>query len=122
MSCLPENHVYSYSQLSSVDECPYSYYEERIDQEPKELLSNFFAEHGTLIHKVLEMWANQEITKEDMAEQYALLYPDFVVTPPPGYMSAYRQKAYSALRAETSASPRQGAMTCRGAIRTQTST
>ncbi len=94
MSCLPADHVYSYSQLSSVDECPYSYYEERIEDPSKELQSNFFAEHGSLIHKVLEQWANKEITKEEMAERYALLYPSYVVTPPPPYMSAYKQKAY----------------------------
>ena len=98
MSCLPEGHVYSYSQLSSVYECPYSYYEERIDLEPdgspKELQSNFFAEHGSLVHKIIEKWAKGEITREQMPEEYALLYPAYVVTPPPGYMTAYRQKAF----------------------------
>ena len=98
MSCLPEGHAYSYSQLSSVDECPYSFYMERIETEPdgsqKELQSNFFAEHGTLMHRVLELWAKDMIKQEEMPETYKSLYTDYVQTPPPPYMSAYKQKAY----------------------------
>ena len=98
MSCLPDNHVYSYSQLSSVDECPYAFYMEKIekneDGSQKQLKSNFFSEHGSFVHEVLELWANGSLKKNDMTEYYKLKYPEEVVTPPPPYMSAYRQKAY----------------------------
>ena len=41
MSLISDGHVYSYSQLSSFDECPYGFYLQRIEKlEPQ---SNGFA-------------------------------------------------------------------------------
>ena len=98
MSFLPDNHIYSYSQLSSVSECPYAFYCERIETDQdgvqKELQSNFFAEHGSLMHKVLELWAKEKISISEMPDEYKRIYTDYVKTPPPPYMSVYRQNAY----------------------------
>ena len=98
MDIIPNDHVYSYSQLSSVDECPYSFYLERIEKDengrPLQQQSNFFSEHGTAVHKVLEKWADGEVSLEDLPEEYKNLYPRYVTTSPPAYMSAYRSKAY----------------------------
>lgn len=98
MSMLPEGYVYHYSHLNSVDSCPYSFYMELIETEPdgspKELQSNFFAEYGTMMHKVLEDWARGLITIDQMPDEYAAIYADYVVTPPPPYMVAYKSKAY----------------------------
>lgn len=98
MSMLDDDHVYSYTQLSSVDECPYSFYLQKIDTDddgnPLEQQDNFFAEHGTLMHKVLEEWAKGIITKDEMVDRYIELYPDMVTTSPPSFMQTYRQKAY----------------------------
>lgn len=98
MSMLGDDHVYSYSQLSSVDECPYNFYLQKIDTDedgnPLVQQDNFFAEHGTLMHRVLEEWAKGKITKDEMADRYEELYPSMVQTSPPPYMQTYKQKAY----------------------------
>lgn len=89
-----DDHVYSFSQLSSFDECPYGFYLERIEKE--EQSSNFFAEQGSLIHSLLEDWANKKLTKEQLPNEYDLRYPLEVITAPPRMLAAkgYTQKAY----------------------------
>lgn len=98
MSMLDDDHVYSYSQLASVDECPYNFYLQKIDKDedgnPLVQQDNFFAEYGTLIHKVLEEWAKGRITRNEMTNRYVELYPEMVKTSPPPYMQTYKQKAY----------------------------
>lgn len=95
---LKDGHLYSYSQLSSVDECPYSFYLQKIeldeDGRPLKQQDNFFAEHGSLMHKVLEEWARGNISLNEMPDEYTRLYPGMVHTPPPPYMSKYASKAY----------------------------
>ena len=94
MGLLRDNHIYSYSQLSSFDECPYMFYLERIEK--AEQLSNGFAERGTLIHDIIEQWAKGKLTKEGMLEEYERRYADEVVTQFPKVLSArgYTEKAY----------------------------
>lgn len=98
MSVLSDNHVYSYSQLSTVDECPYSFYLQKIELDENgnhlQQQDNFFSEFGTLVHKVLEEWAKGEITAEDMPDEYERLYPEMVHTPPPSFMKNYNEKAH----------------------------
>lgn len=94
MSLLKENHVYSYSQLSSVSECPYGFYLQRIERAEQQ--SNGFAEQGTLIHDLLDQWAKGELTKEELPAEYARRYPEEVVTKFPRMLAAkgYTEKAY----------------------------
>ena len=68
LGLMPEKHVYSYSQLSSFDECPYSFYLQRIEGVP-ETVSNGFAERGSLVHDLLDQWAKKILTKEDMLHE-----------------------------------------------------
>lgn len=94
MSLISDGHVYSYSQLSSFDECPYGFYLQRIEKlEPQ---SNGFAEQGTLIHDLLDKWAKGEIPKERLPEEYERRYPEEVVTAFPRMLAAkgYTQKTY----------------------------
>lgn len=95
MSLLKDNHKYSYSQLSSVSECPYGFYLQRIEH--AEQKSNGFAEQGTLIHDLLDQWAKGLITKERLPEEYARRYPEEVVTKFPRMLTAkgYAEKAYN---------------------------
>ena len=95
MGLLPDNHVYSYSQLSSFDECSYAFYLQRIEG-LQEQASNAFAERGTLIHDLLDQWAKKLLTKEDMLGEYERRYSDEVVTAFPRMLAAkgYAQKAY----------------------------
>ena len=94
MSLIPKDHIYSYSQLSGFDECPFSYYLQRI--EGAEDLPNAFAEHGSLIHDILDKWAKKQLTKEQMVEEYERRYPNEVVTAFPRMLASkgYNQKAY----------------------------
>lgn len=93
MGLLPDNHVYSYSQLSSFDECSYSFYLQRIEGLEVQA-SNAFAEKGTLIHDILDMWAKKIITKEEMVSEYERRYADEVVTAWPAFPKGYAKKAY----------------------------
>ena len=94
MSLLRDGHRYSYSQLSSFSDCPYSYYLKHI--EGVEDQSNAFAEQGTLIHDILDKWAKKELKKEELAAEYARRYPDEVLTSFPRILTAkgYAEKTY----------------------------
>lgn len=93
MGLLPNKHVYSYSQLSSFDECSYNFYLQRIEGLEEEA-SNAFAERGSLIHDLLDQWAKKTLTKEDMLAEYERRYSDEVVTAFPIFPKGYAQKAY----------------------------
>lgn len=94
MSLLKENHVYSYSQLSSFSECPYGFYLGRIEKVEQQ--SNGFAEQGTLIHDLLDRWAKGELSKEQLPEEYERRYSEEVVTAFPRMLAVkgYTEKAY----------------------------
>ena len=93
LSMLKDGHQFSYSQLSSFSECPYGYYLKHIEDQPDQ--SNGFAEHGTLIHDILDKWAKKELKKEQLASEYERRYPDEVVTSFPRFMArGYPEKAY----------------------------
>ena len=95
MGLLPDKHVYSYSQLSSFDECVYNFYLQKIEGLEKEA-SNAFAEKGSLIHDLLDQWAKKVLTKEEMIEEYERRYSDEVVSAWPRMLSSkgYAAKAY----------------------------
>ncbi len=93
MGLIKDNHVYSYSQLSSFDECPYSFYLQRIERVDN-IMSNAFSERGSLIHDLLDKWAKGILKKEDMKEEYIRRYADEVVTAFPSVMRGYAEKAY----------------------------
>jgi len=94
LSLLRDGHRYSYSQLSSFSECPFSYYLKHIEGVKDQ--SNGFAEQGTLIHDLLDKWAKKELTIDQLAPEYARRYPDEVVTSFPRMLTAkgYAEKTY----------------------------
>ena len=93
MSLLPEDHVYSFSQLQSFDECRYAFYLKRIENKEEEI-TNAFAEKGSLIHSLLDEWAKGLLSKKDMADEYDRRYAEEVQTAWPRMMKGYAQKAY----------------------------
>ena len=93
MGLLPENHVYSYSQLSSFDECSYNFYLQRIEG-LSEQASNAFAEKGSLIHDLLDKWAKKILTKNEMITEYERRYGEEVVSAFPPFPKGYAKKAY----------------------------
>ena len=95
MGLLENNHVYSYSQLNSFDECRYGFYLQRIEG-LEEQASNAFAERGTLIHDLLDQWAKKILTKADMLAEYERRYSNEVITAWPRILASkgYAKKAY----------------------------
>lgn len=95
MGLLPNKHKYSYSQLNSYDECPYSFYLQRIEGLEEEA-SNAFAERGTLVHDLLDQWAKGKLSKVQMLEEYEKRYSNEVVTAWPRMLASkgYAKKAY----------------------------
>lgn len=91
---IDENHVYSYSQLSSFSECPFSYYLSHIEKPRPEEAPNAWAEQGTLIHDLLDKWAKGALKKEELADEYVRRYGDEVVTSFPRMMKGYAEKSY----------------------------
>lgn len=90
-----DNHIYSYSQLSSVDECPYGWYLQRIEKVPQ--VSNGFAEQGSLIHDLLDLWGKKIlVTNEELVKEYERRYPNEVVTAWPRMLASkgYTEKAF----------------------------
>lgn len=96
MGLLSDDHKYSYSQLSSFDECPYSFYLQRIEG-LEEQASNGFAERGSLVHDLLDQWGKGILKKKDMIAEYERRYPEEVVTAFPRMLAAkgYAEKAYN---------------------------
>jgi len=95
MSLLKPDHVYSYSQLSSFDECPYGFYLQRIERVPQK--SNAFAEQGTLIHELIDEWAKGNIPIDKLPEEYEKRYAEVVVSSFPRMLAAkgYASKAFN---------------------------
>lgn len=89
MSLLPDKdkHVYSYSQLSTFDECPYAFYMSKIE-EGIERVSNGFAEQGSLVHDLIDKWAKGDLCKEDLPGEYERRYPLEVKTPFPPMLAS----------------------------------
>lgn len=68
MQDLPE---YSYSKVKLFYDCPYSFFQRYCDDIDESLtVSNGAAEFGTFVHKILELYANGLINKEEMLNYY----------------------------------------------------
>lgn len=104
MGMLNKRHVYSYSQLSQFADCPYSFYLERIEEnelgltrlQAGEVEENAFSQYGTLMHSLIERWANKELTKEQMINAWKEEYPNCVIEKWPKFLASkgYAKKAY----------------------------
>lgn len=61
--------TWSYSRIKAFDDCPYRFFLKYIyeaDKAPK-----FFASYGSFMHKLIEQYYKQEITKEQMVFEFA---------------------------------------------------
>lgn len=96
MSMLGEHHVYSFSQLQSFSECPYSFYLQKIERNPN-MVSNAFASQGTLIHDLLDQWAKGELSAEQLPAEYERRYPLEIVESWPKMLASkgYAEKAFN---------------------------
>lgn len=68
--------VWSYSRLSSFDNCKYAWKRHYIECEQEE--NNAFAEAGTLAHSLIERYSKGELDAFDMADEYENSFDDAV--------------------------------------------
>lgn len=73
--------TWSFSRINSYSNCPYGWYLNYIECMPKK--SSFFSEYGTLMHKLLEGYAKQEIDVFEIADIYKDSYDAEVATEAP---------------------------------------
>lgn len=94
-SLLGARHIYSFTQLTSFRECPYSFYLQKIERNP-DTVSNAFASQGTLIHDLLDQWAKGILTIDELPVEYDRRYPNEVVEEWPKMLAkkGYAEKAF----------------------------
>ena len=72
---------WSFSRLNAFETCPRMYeltYVKRLDETP-----NFFAEFGSFVHKIYEMYANGKLRRNQLLPYYRKHWKENVVTPAP---------------------------------------
>ncbi len=60
--------TWSYSRLKAYEDCPYAWYLKYLECEKGE--SNFFAEYGSLMHKILEQFYTGKMKRSEMLPYY----------------------------------------------------
>lgn len=96
---------YSYSQLSSYHECPFSYYLERValDEygENLEMEENAFSQVGSIVHELIDDWAKGKIKTERLAFEFEDRYIFGVTCKYPTVLERnnYADKAFAACKA-----------------------
>ena len=63
-----KDYIWSYSRLSTYEQCPYQWYLNYIENRNGE--TNWYAQNGSAVHETLEKVANKEIEIEDAGEYY----------------------------------------------------
>lgn len=81
ISFIVENMVWSFSRLNSFSTCPYEWKRNYIDCESK--ADNFFAQYGSLIHKILEKYSKNELSIFEISQYYEDNYYSYVTEPAP---------------------------------------
>lgn len=78
--------LWSFSRLNSFVQCPYQFKLQYLDKVEGE--SNFFAEFGTFIHKLLEKYAREELEVYELVSEYEKGYFDAIYhdAPPNKYV------------------------------------
>lgn len=72
---MTHNKIWSYSKLSSFDNCPYAWYLHYIEKDDSEE-QNWYAVHGSLIHEILEAVANKNMSLSEASMYYAEHFDD----------------------------------------------
>ena len=70
--------TWSFSRIHMYEQCPYAFYLKYIENREGE--GNFYAENGSIMHKVFQMLLNHEISLEDAPEVYIDLYDEIEET------------------------------------------
>ena len=67
-----EKRVWSYSSVHQYDDCPHSFFLQRIKHVPQ--LQNAFAEYGTFMHSLFELYFKGIVKADELAELYQTDY------------------------------------------------
>ncbi len=96
MSELWVDHL-SFSQLTTVQDCPYQYY--LLKMAKVEPVQNTFAQAGILAHKLLANWAKGVMTAADLPLQWTAQFPIEVTAELPHFLAAkgYATKLYESI-------------------------
>ena len=60
--------VWSYSRITAFESCPYKFFLSYIKHMDKKRM--FFSDYGTLMHKIIEMHLNGELSKQQVVPYY----------------------------------------------------
>ena len=67
---LIDDMVWSYSRIKTFDDCPYRFYLRYIDRcKEKDM---FYASYGSFMHKLIEKYYKQELSKDEMVTEFLL--------------------------------------------------
>ena len=78
---MPEKERYSFSKLTTFEQCRYQYYLNYIEKRKGE--QNAFAQYGTFAHLLLEQHAKGELAVWELLDAYTDLYDENVTLPFP---------------------------------------
>ena len=73
--------VWSYSNLSSLDNCRKIWYNTYIDKSEKK--ENFFSQYGSYMHLILEMFSKQQLDFPELVPYFEENYDKFITEYPP---------------------------------------
>lgn len=67
---LIDDMIWSYSRITSFNDCPYRFFLRYIKKYPEE--DRFFTTYGSFMHKILEQYYRGELSKEDMLTTFLM--------------------------------------------------
>ena len=86
-----DNIYFSYSSLTTFENCKYCYRLSYIDKkEPKE--NNFFGEYGLLVHDTIEQYFNGTLESYELSDYFTRKYKEVMLTPPPPFPAGMEEK------------------------------
>lgn len=83
---------YSFSKLSTFENCPYGYYARYIEHKPSQ--NNSFAEFGSYCHSIFEAYAKGEYDLDSLADIYEFGYKDAITCKWPNNRSVDLESSY----------------------------
>lgn len=91
LELIMDNLYFSYSSLSTFENCKYCYKLSYIDRkEPKE--NNFFGEYGLLTHDTIEQYFNNNLESYELSNYFKENYKKTMITPPPPFPAGMEEK------------------------------
>ena len=86
--------VWSFSRLNSFHTCKRMFYKRYVLEDESE--NNFFAQYGSFVHKILEMYSKQEIELFDMIPYYKENFDKYItIDAPPNNYVDLRESYYN---------------------------